>query len=43
MKKNTIKQLVYSIPFKIIDSINEDLSASIFGGYSLVVLAKSKV
>ena len=42
-KKKTIKQLIYSIPVKIIDTINEDLSANMFGGYSLVVLAKSKV
>lgn len=41
-KKNTFKQLIYAIPVKIFDLINEDLSANIFGGYSLVVLARLK-
>jgi len=41
IKKKSIKQKILSVPIKAVDFINEDLSASLFGGYSLVVLAKS--
>ena len=40
--KNTIKKKIFSLPVRLVDTINEDLSATIFGGYSLVVLAQSK-
>lgn len=42
LKKKSFKQKLLSIPVKIFDKISEDLSASIFGGYSLVVLAKKR-
>lgn len=41
-KKNSIKKIIAAIPLKILDYISQDLSANIFGGYSLVCLAKSK-
>lgn len=41
-QKNNIKKILYTLPVKIVDMLNEDLSATIFGGYSLVVLAKNK-
>ena len=40
-KKNTIKRLLAFIPIKLLDLINEDLCAKVFGD-SLVCLAKSK-
>jgi len=41
MKNKSIKQKILSVPIKTVDFINEDLSATLFGGYSLIVLAKS--
>jgi len=35
-----VKQKIYSIPIRLFDYINEDLTATFFGGYSLVVFAK---
>ena len=40
VKIDSIKKMIYYIPMKFFDLINEDLSASLFGHYSLVVLAK---
>jgi ubiquinone/menaquinone biosynthesis C-methylase UbiE len=42
VKKNTIKKILATIPIKVLDHLNEDLCAKIFGD-SLVCLAKSKI
>ncbi|MDC0616159.1 class I SAM-dependent methyltransferase [Candidatus Pelagibacter sp.] len=40
-KKKSFKKILFSIPMFILDKFNEDLAATIFGGYSLTVLCKN--
>ena len=42
LKKDSLKRMIYFLPVMLFDMISEDLSANLFGGYSLVVLAKKK-
>ena len=39
-KKKNLKQLLILFPQYILEKLSLDLSSSLFGGYSLVVLAK---